>query len=183
MSDEYHRQFYLKRRKTLLDLGICTLCGSKPISICRSKSYCDECLDRRKNSQKIYYSHHKKEIVETQKRCEKSNPAIYKEIKSKWVKNNPDKIYASVERRRTKIAKADGDFSAKEWRDLKSLFGNICLWCGQRKPLTVDHVVPLSKGGTNWISNIQPLCKSCNSKKNNKIIDFRPFGNIILDWT
>ena len=43
--------------------------------------------------------------------------------------------------------------------------------CQQIKPLTVDHVVPISKGGSNDISNIQPLCCNCNSKKNAKQID------------
>jgi 5-methylcytosine-specific restriction endonuclease McrA len=38
------------------------------------------------------------------------------------------------------------------------------LCCGEAKPLTVDHVVPVSKGGSNDISNIQPLCLECNDR-------------------
>lgn len=39
--------------------------------------------------------------------------------------------------------------------------------------LTVDHVKPLSKGGTNSVRNYQPLCLDCNKKKGVKTIDYR----------
>jgi len=69
-----------------------------------------------------------------------------------------------------------GSFSPKEWQDLKEKYNFICPCCGKEesemkwKKLTVDHIVPLSKEGTNTIENIQPLCLSCNCKKNNREI-------------
>lgn len=40
-----------------------------------------------------------------------------------------------------------------------------CKWCGTRKHLAVDHIIPESKGGTLDLDNLQTLCRSCNSSK------------------
>ena len=40
-----------------------------------------------------------------------------------------------------------------------------CRGCGGRRDLTVDHIVPESRGGTLALENLQTLCRSCNSRK------------------
>ena len=44
-----------------------------------------------------------------------------------------------------------------------------CVCCGTRENLSVDHIHPVSKGGTNDMDNLQTLCRSCNSKKGVKV--------------
>jgi hypothetical protein len=44
-----------------------------------------------------------------------------------------------------------------------------CKKCGSRRYLTVDHVHPESRGGKADESNLQTLCKSCNSSKGNRV--------------
>lgn len=71
---------------------------------------------------------------------------------------------------------AVGYFSRSEWEELKAKYNSMCLCCKQQEPfikLAADHVVPLARGGTNNISNIQPLCGSCNARKHAKSFDYR----------
>ena len=49
----------------------------------------------------------------------------------------------------------------------------VCLKCGSETRLTIDHVTPLSKGGSNDYSNLQILCKKCNLSKGSDIADYR----------
>lgn len=76
-------------------------------------------------------------------------------------------------KRRALKAETGGKFTAFEWYDLCHKHGMRCALCGKKKKLTVDHVIPISRGGANDIGNIQPLCFSCNSKKRTRIIDAR----------
>lgn len=76
-------------------------------------------------------------------------------------------------RARAKRKAAPGSYTAAEWRALCRCFGYRCVCCGVRNRLAADHVVPLARGGTNDIANIQPLCKSCNSRKHAKTEDYR----------
>ena len=43
-----------------------------------------------------------------------------------------------------------------------------CAYCGSRENLTVDHIRPLIKGGTNAFWNLQTLCDECNVAKGDK---------------
>lgn len=62
-----------------------------------------------------------------------------------------------------------------EWELLKKQYNYTCPCCGLSEPeikLTEDHIIPLSKGGSDLIENIQPLCGKCNFKKHTSIIKY-----------
>lgn len=79
-----------------------------------------------------------------------------------------------TQRHRNKSGSAD--FTENEWMDLCFHYDYTCLRCSRREPeimITPDHVVPLARGGTNTIDNIQPLCLQCNVAKNARFADYR----------
>jgi 5-methylcytosine-specific restriction endonuclease McrA len=88
-------------------------------------------------------------------------------------------VKAASQNRRVRKQAVEGSFTAQEWRDLLYWYGHRCLCCGRHAlqtpelALEADHVVPIARGGTNWITNIQPLCRSCNARKRIKIVDYR----------
>lgn len=63
--------------------------------------------------------------------------------------------------------------SPKEWAELRELaiemHGDRCFYCrDEEAPLAVDHVHPVSRGGSNHRANLVPACRACNSSKGNK---------------
>ena len=46
--------------------------------------------------------------------------------------------------------------------------GNQCNYCGDRKTLTIDHILPKSRGGKDSWKNLTAACHECNTKKGNK---------------
>jgi len=66
-----------------------------------------------------------------------------------------------------------GNITSAEWHEMLNVYDNHCLRCGSTSFLVRDHVIPRYQGGTNHITNIQPLCRSCNSSKGPDTTDYR----------
>lgn len=87
----------------------------------------------------------------------KSNVAAYR-------KANPGKKGALESRRRARKHGNGGSHTSEQFASL----GNVCHYCGKVGSMTRDHVIPITRFGTDNIENIVPACRSCNSKKNAK---------------
>lgn len=98
--------------------------------------------------------------------------------RAEWKARNPEayREYARMgqHRRRARKAALPSTLTHAEWEQILDLYGHRCLCCGTTGQITMDHVVPISKGGGHVADNVQPLCGPCNSSKHAKIIDYRP---------
>jgi len=88
-----------------------------------------------------------------------------------WRINNPEK-WKFANRMGRHRRRALGAICSTEWIAKVSMLGNKCQSCFKTEPeikITIDHIIPVSKGGTNSIDNLQPLCMKCNQKKHAKL--------------
>lgn len=70
---------------------------------------------------------------------------------------------------RQRAAKNIKTHTHAEWVALLARHDGRCMHCGTRERITRDHITPISKGGDDGITNIQPLCHSCNCRKHDNI--------------
>lgn len=102
--------------------------------------------------------------------------------KKKWAKENIDVIRKKARQRAIIENGLPGSYSEQQWQTLCEMFNKRCPSCGKHRKLTVDHIIPITRdGSSNWITNIQPLCLSCNAAKGNRHdTDYRP--DHIKEW-
>jgi 5-methylcytosine-specific restriction endonuclease McrA len=141
-SSEYHRQYYLHNKERL-----------------------DSYL-------KDWYVSNKERILERARERYRQNKEKIKEKNKSWQRKNPEKVrlYKKINagrRKRQKESTCDGSITVKS---LKEKWTGECAICTKRitfdHPKThLDHIHPLSKGGTHTIDNVQWTCAKCNLEK------------------
>jgi len=122
----------------------------------RSKEYVRLNKEKIKESRRLYYI--------------QNNERIRSRIKT-WVQNNRDKVRISSSRKKAKRRGClVGTFYKKEIELMIVNQKYKCINCKTsiKEKYHIDHIIPISLGGSNYISNIQILCPPCNLKKNAK---------------
>ncbi len=85
---------------------------------------------------------------------------------------NPDSVRERLDRRKQLERATSGEISVTRIKALRVLLDHKCRYCG--RPLTseyeVDHLTPISRGGTNSDGNMTLACLSCNREKGSKVL-------------
>lgn len=140
------------------------------------KKYRDSNKEKEQKRTKKYYQEHREEKAEYQKEYRASNKEKVRLWDRLWSKANRDKMREKARVRRARKLSSLGRITAAEERALFTKYNNRCInpnCPDPTKPVTLDHIVPLSRGGADTIDNAQPLCLSCNDSKWVKTIDYR----------
>ena len=124
---------------------------------------------------KKYYKENKEDRFLYMKKWYEKNRERCNGYAREWQKT--EKGRANQQRARTKRRNRERNIvntlTAQEWLDILEAYNYRCAYCGCKFEIenvpTKDHIIPISKGGDNTKENIVPACKSCNSKKYDKI--------------
>lgn len=162
--------------------GRCPYCKTCQAAYCRNNKglragysavYRQNNKDKAAAYFKAYYEINRDKKVSYNKDYRRNNKdktaAYYKDYR----KNNPDKIAKIQKRRAERETNAPGGPYVPTRLDYKpriAFFACQCAYCLVAPAMTLDHAIPLSRGGSNWPANIYPVCFPCNREKSAKIL-------------
>lgn len=140
-----------------------------------------ENLENLKNKAKSYRLEHREEKALKDASYAKANPEVNRAASRRYRQNHPDRARMISKRWRKKNPEYSRQKShlRRQWitnkrflitaKELRNLYDSSCLYCG--KPSEhIDHIVPLSRGGSHSIGNLTGACASCNFSKGAKFI-------------
>jgi 5-methylcytosine-specific restriction endonuclease McrA len=161
----------------------CLRCGTTKVPH-EASGYCKKCYPMW-----FYYQNHEKLKTEARIRAQKlrMNSAFrikkkgwdrkYREEKREkcrrlvrnWKERNPDRVRFLNRKRRL-----GNPTPSNETLNILLSKPPICSYCGKKiegRDLTIDHVIPISHGGTNILANLVLACRSCNERKRDRTLE------------
>jgi 5-methylcytosine-specific restriction endonuclease McrA len=146
----------------------CSQCGAffmKRHDRVVDRNYCSrQCLSASQATPGSRWSSHmpnKQQQAAYMKAYVAANRERHNERGREWAKANRDSRNATQRRRRA--LGCDTRYPALKDQPLDKAAG--CVACGSHRRLEVDHIVPVSRGGSSERANLQLLCRTCNASK------------------
>lgn len=135
-----------------------TLRQSRCIECSKDAGNTEDAKARRRVISRRYYQKHPEKCIEYSRN---------------WQRNNPErhKINTQNGQRRYKARKRNAptiSFTAEQLAERIAYYAARCWICRVASYEQLDHVKPLTKGGSHMLSNLRPACSACNNRKNDR---------------
>ncbi len=99
-----------------------------------------------------------------------ANPEKIRAIDRQRYQDNPEPMLTRNRARRARLANALCTLTVEQWEAILELADRQCIYCGASVDITMDHLIPLARGGSHTADNVAPACRSCNSSKGIKTV-------------
>lgn len=131
---------------------------------------------------RAYYLAHKDRHAELGRKWRTNNRERAKETNRAWHLANPERWKASNWRRRSLIRQSKGTLTAVDIKSQYKSQKGKCYYCHSKvgDNYHIEHVIPLSRGGSNSLENIVIACPACNLSKKDKLPHEWPQGGRLL---
>lgn len=134
----------------------------------RQRKYREQNREKIREKRKKYREQNREKFLEIEKKSRKKNRENRRDYNKRWAIENKLARKSHKQNRRARYKQANGKLHRESIKARFEYYGNKCYYCSATNDLTIEHRIPLSRGGTNWPSNIVPACGLCNSKKGTK---------------
>lgn len=128
--------------------------------------------ERIKEQRKAFYLANRERCLAKIKAYTAANYAQVMAYHARYAKENRDKVNAwgatTTARRRARLAGSGGSHTLAERLEKFATLGNVCFYCHEPGKLSIDHDIPIARGGTDNIDNILPACLPCNRRKHKR---------------
>ena len=145
--------------------------------------YCKQCFKKRQkdnyhknrdkwlaNNQR-WKSQNRERYLKSQAKYYQKNKALVKQRISKWNARHKSQLVNYNNKRR--ITLESNKFLVFE-KDIRKILNQPCFYCKTTPATTIDHIIPVAKGGRHSVGNLIGACRPCNSSKKTKtIMEFR----------
>ena len=167
---EHRRQHYADNRDVERARRRQYYASNRDAALAYGRQYRAEHRDGMREYNRQYRANNHEEVIRQKRQYYVENRTAILAKDRQYRAANPDKVYQQSIRRRARKAAADGTYTSADIRaQLKRQKGR-CYWCGKKvMDYHVDHVIPLSRGGSNGPENLVIACPSCNLSKGRKL--------------
>lgn len=128
---------------------------------------------------RVFHKRVMQEVVEALEYRERQSAAGKASAGRRWSSRMDGGQGSRTRAENMNAARSKGRHTEEQWQALLDFCGRACLKCGAKESelfgaaLTKDHVVMVSKGGSDSIDNLQPLCRNCNTRSASGREDYR----------
>lgn len=140
----------------------------------RGREYARTHKEKRKEQRIAWYAKNRDYALEQDRQFRIDHPEILAQRWQNWAKTEQgyEHCRIRVRNRRVRRKGAQGNYTYADIRQLYTAQEGKCAYCGVdvQNVYHIDHVIPLSKGGSNYPSNLAISCPTCNLRKKDKLL-------------
>jgi 5-methylcytosine-specific restriction endonuclease McrA len=148
-----NRQYYQENKDRILE---------------NSQRWNDKNRDKLSEYYKDYYRRNKEKVLTYSKQYRQKNLEHLTQKSKEWKQRNKAKV-RSYRAKRNFFKHKNGLFKISE-KEIDRLLSKKCYLCGEKDSEHIDHVIPLSRGGSHSIGNLLGACSACNLSKGAKLL-------------